>query len=117
MLAAGALRHRVTLQKPVYSQDPKTGDAVPAWQDVAKLWANVAPLSAREFEAANADQSKVEARITIRYRADVDNTHRFVFRGMTYNIEGVLPDNQSGLEYLTVIVSEGVRWNPGSVTG
>ena len=105
----GKLRHRITLQRPGLSQDPQTGEMIPGWQDVAPAWASIEPLSAREFIAAHAGQSEVTARIVIRYRADVDATMRALHRGKVYNIHGVLADPKSGLEYLTLSVSEGVN--------
>jgi len=104
----GKLRHRITLQSQGTSQDPQTGEMIPGWQDVASVWASIDPLSAREFIAAQACQSEVSARIVIRYRADVDATMRALHRGKVYNIHGVLADQKSGLEYLTLPVSEGV---------
>uniref|UniRef100_UPI001F4AE784 phage head closure protein n=1 Tax=Klebsiella pneumoniae TaxID=573 RepID=UPI001F4AE784 len=49
-------------------QNPTTGAVINTWRDVATLWAEVAPLSAREFIAAQASQGEVTTRITIRYR-------------------------------------------------
>lgn len=108
-LAAGRLRQWVMLQKPIYQQDPDTGDMVPTWVDVADVWAALEPLSAREFVASQALQSQVSARITIRYRSDVDATWRILYMEKVYNIEGVLSDKDSGMEYLTLPVSEGVH--------
>lgn len=70
-LAAGQLRHSVTLQKQVTTRDAD-GAPVTGWQDVVTVWAAIAPLSGREFIAAQATQAAVDARITIRYRAGVD---------------------------------------------
>ena len=108
-MRTGKLRHRITLQRPGLSQDPQTGEMVPGWQDVATVWASIEPLSAREFIAAQAGQSEVSARVVIRHRDDVDATMRALYRGKLYNIHGVLADQKSGLEYLTLPVSEGAR--------
>ncbi len=108
-LAAGKLRDRVTLQDQVQTQDPDTGEMLVAWQDVAELWANVEPLSVREFIASAAGQSEVTARITIRYRTGITASMRMLHRGKVYNIHGVLADKESGLEFLTLPVSEGVN--------
>lgn len=105
---AGDLRHRVTLQRKVQVRDSE-GGVVTDWEDVATVWAKIAPLSAREFTAAAAVQSKVVARITIRFRDGVVASMRAVHGAKLYNIEGVLPDQESGLEYLTLPVSEGVN--------
>lgn len=90
-------------------QDPVTGEMRVIWRDVAKLWAEIVPMSAREFVAASAEQSEVRGRIVIRRRSDIDATMRIIHRGMAYQILGVLADPVSGLEYQTLPVSEGVR--------
>lgn len=54
-------------------------------------------------------QSEVRGRIVIRYRASIDATMRIVYRGKYYNILAVLPDAESGIEHLTLMVSEGVN--------
>lgn len=108
-MQAGKLRHRISLQKPVKVQSPTTGAIVNSWQEVTTLWADIAPLSAREFVAAQATQSQVTARITIRFRNDVTAKHRIVHGQKIFNIEGVLADDKSGRDYLTLPCSEGVN--------
>ncbi|WP_261795007.1 head-tail adaptor protein, partial [Pseudomonas syringae] len=47
------------------------------------------------------------------YRAGVLPTMRILYRGDTYDIKGpALPDPDSGLEYLTILVAKGVRDDP-----
>lgn len=108
-IASGKLRHKVALQRPIRTQNPDTGSVSTTWETIANVWASVEPLSAREFIAAQAVQSEISARITIRYRPDVDATMRILHRGRIYNIQGVLSDPRSGLEYLTLPCSEGVN--------
>lgn len=108
-LASGSLRHKVQLQQPVVAQDPNTGEMETTWQTIATPWAEIVPMSAREFVAAAAEQSEVRGRIVIRYRDGVDATMRVVHRAKWYAIHGVLEDKVSGLEYLTLMVAEGVR--------
>lgn len=107
--AAGKLRHQVELQEQRIAQDPNTGEMLTTWVTIARPWAEIVPLSAREFIAAGAEQSEVRARITVRYRQEINASMRVVHRGLAYNILGVLADPVSGLEYLTLPVSEGVR--------
>ena len=101
--------HRITLQRKEQAQNPLTGALTTTWATVATVWAAVEPLSAREFIAAQAGQSEVSARVVIRHRDDVDATMRALHRGKVYNIHGELADPKSGLEYLTLPVSEGAR--------
>lgn len=107
-LAAGRLRHRVTLQQPVQTRDDTTGEVIETYADVDEVWAAIEPLSAREFIQSAALQAQVIARITIRYRGDIQSTWRVADGAKVYKIEGVLEDKESGLEYLTLPVSRGV---------
>lgn len=103
------LRHRITIQRPVSTQDTTTGNLTTSWQDVAEVWAQISPLSVKEFIAAQGAQSKVAARIKIKYRADIDASMRALHGAREYYIEGVLSDPDSLQEYLTLAVSEGPR--------
>jgi SPP1 family predicted phage head-tail adaptor len=114
-MQSGKLRHRITPQKFVTNQDPETGAPIKTWVNLIQttpdngIWAEVYPLSAREFIAAQATQNEITTRITIRRRDDITAQCRILFRGKIYNIEGILPDPDSGLEYLTLPCSEGVN--------
>lgn len=107
-MRAGKLRHKVTIQARGEVQDLVSGGMVPGWTDFASVWASIEPLSARDFIAAQANQSEITARIVIRYREGILPTMRILHRGKVYAIQGALPDAHSGLEYLTLPVSEGV---------
>lgn len=115
MLSAGRLRHRVQLQIPVETQDSQSGAINVSWQTIATLWASIEPLSAREYIAAQAESSRVSTRILIRYR-DINAKARFYHQAKDqyYNIEGDLADKDSGLEYLTIPCSEGLRYIAGT---
>lgn len=105
----GKLRHLIEIQNRQFTQDQTSGEMLPGpWTRVARVYSSVEPLSTREFIAAAATQSEVVARIVIRYRPGIDTTMRILFRDKVYAIEGVLADKGSGLDYLTLAVSEGV---------
>lgn len=109
MIAAGRLRHRVLIQSPVTSQNPGTGAPTTSWIDLATVWAEVVPSSVKEFVAAQAIDSEVTTRITIRRRIGVTAKCRIIHRDQIFNIHGVLADPVSGLEYMTLPCSEGVN--------
>jgi SPP1 family predicted phage head-tail adaptor len=114
-LAAGKLRHRIEIQRPVHSQNPETGADSVTWSTVpgcASVPAAINPLSGREFMAAQAQQSEIVARIVIRAREGLNATMRALHRGKVYQFAGPpLADVDSGLEYFTIPVSEGVIVN------
>lgn len=108
-VGSGSLRHKVQLQALTDGQNPVTGEPIRVWTTIANLWAEIVPMSAREFVAAAAEQSEVRGRIVIRYREDIDASMRVVYRGKYYAIFGVMPDAESGKEHMTLMTGEGVR--------
>ena len=88
-MRAGDLRHRVTIQQPVETQNAY-GEPVVAWQDVATVWAAVEPLRGREFFDAQQVQARVDHRIRIRYRADVTPKMRVLLGSRAFNIQAVI---------------------------
>lgn len=110
-MQAGKLRHRCTIERPAEQQDPVSGEMIPGWEVVATAWMAIEPLSVRGFIAANATQSEVTGQLVMRYRPglQVDSTMRVRKGNAVYNIEGVLPDKDSGREYLTLPYSAGVN--------
>lgn len=110
-MRAGSLRHRITFQAAGQVQDPDSGEMLDGWETIwEKVPASVEPLSARDLIAAQAGQSEASGRMVIRYRAGILPTMRILYRGGIYNIQGPpLPDPDSGLEYLTILVSKGVN--------
>lgn len=110
-LSPGKLRHVITFQRRVKGQD-SFGAMKDGWEDVfINVPAAVEPVSARDYIASSETQYPVSARITVRYRPRVDPAMRIIFRGNTYSISGILADKVSGLEYLTILVTEGVGDN------
>jgi SPP1 family predicted phage head-tail adaptor len=110
-LAAGRLRHRVRIEEQVTERD-SDGIEQREWVTVATVWAAVEPLSAREFVQSGQVQSSVTAKIIIRARrmtASMRLIHEMRYGDQVYNIAGVLPDNVSGVEYITLPVSAGVN--------
>ena len=107
-IAAGRFRHWVDIQAPTDVQD-SAGEITRTWATIARVPAGIEPLSAREFIAAQAQQSKVTARVVLRPVDGLSAAMRIVIGSKIYNIEGVLPDPVTGGEYVTLPVSEGVN--------
>jgi SPP1 family predicted phage head-tail adaptor len=110
MIAAGKLRHRITLQELSAASPDVTGSGMPdeSWTDLATVNASVEPLSGRELFAAQEHHSEVTTRITIRYRAGINAKQRVSFRGKTYNIRYVLDPEERHRE-LQLLSAEGVN--------
>jgi len=107
-VAAGRLRHRIRIDERVTHVN-SSGEQDVAWEEFATVWAAIEPLSAREMLIADQTQSKVSGRIVIRSRDGVKASMRAVHGTTIYNIEGVIRDPESGLEWMTLSVSTGVN--------
>src|SRR3546814_9901783 len=111
-LAAGRLRHRVRIEQRVTAQDPVTGEQTLTWGTVAdKVPVAIEPLSVREFIAAQKEDSQLSARIVMRNRPALNASMRMIGEcrfhlDRVFNPAGFLADPDSGIEYLTVPVTE-----------
>ena len=93
-MMAGRLRKSVRFQTRNPSVD-SFGQQVTSWTDVFSTRASIEPLSAREQFAAQAVQSEISHRITVRYRTELANptavaAMRVVFGTRVFNIVGAL---------------------------
>lgn len=107
MLDAGRLRHRLAILFLTTEQNPVTGEMDKVWSEMETVWGSFDPYSTKDYIAAGSMQEQTLARAVIRYRDDVTSGMRILFRGNPYNIVGPpLPDPESGLEYLTLMLAE-----------
>lgn len=105
----GQLRHSVTIERPAETRG-QMGSQKKAWAPICQTWARVQPLSGRALEVAQALHAEVTVKVTIRYRADVDETCRVVYRGTNYAVQYVLNPDEQNRElqlYCTTGVSDG----------
>jgi len=112
MALANELRHRISIQHEVEGeQDQVTGHVPVAWGEFTKVWGKLEALSAKDRLQAQAINSNMTGRCRIRYSAkaaQIDSTMRVLFRGKYWKIDGnPVPDNKSGLEWLTLNLAEG----------
>lgn len=106
---AGRLRHYIAIDQRIDTPDAD-GDIVTTWLTlITNVPAEIAPLSAREMIAAEATQSEVSARITIRYFSGLDASMRIrrLDDDRIYNIIGIIEDPESGREWMTLLVRTG----------
>ena len=101
MLNAGQLDQRITLQSKVAGVDSLGQDST-TWADVATVWAQAQPIRGREFFAAGQTQSEVSVRFRIRYRSDVTEQMRVLWRSVAHDIEAVIQTNgdKTGIELM-----------------
>jgi len=107
MIVAGRLSQRITLQSKSVVRDAMGGETL-TWVDAASVWAEIRPLRGRDLVAAQQVTSEVTARITIRYRSDVQADWRILHGSQIYDILAVV-DPQARHEVLELECSTGLR--------
>lgn len=88
-MRAGRLRHSVTLQSKSVSRDAAGGESI-MWTTFATVWAEVQPLSGREYVAMRQAQADVAVRVRMRYVAGVNPAMRVVHGSAIYNVLEVI---------------------------
>ena len=111
-MQSGKLPHRITIEYETEGeQDQVTGYVPIIWTEFTKVWGKLEALSTKDQLQAQAINSSMTARCKIRYSikaSQIDSTMRVLFRGKYWKIDGdPISDNQSGLEWLTLNLSEG----------
>ncbi|WP_246724933.1 phage head closure protein [Rhizobium ruizarguesonis] len=90
---AASANTRIVVQTPAETSDEFGGRSV-VWNDLVSLWALVEPMAGREIYVSAQQQSRVDARILIRYRSDLSDTttaarNRVQVDSRIYNIAAV----------------------------
>lgn len=111
-MQSGKLPHRITIEYETDGEQDKITGYVPTiWTEFTKVWGKLEALSTKDQLQAQAINSSMTARCRIRYStkaSQIDSTMRVLFRGKYWKIDGdPIPDNQSGLEWLTLNLAEG----------
>lgn len=102
----GELDRRITLQREENTQSP-SGAATRAWVDVATVWAGLRAMPGRERYQAPQPLATRTGTWRIRWRTDVDEKMRFVFRGEVWRIDGLAEiGRREGIE-ITATAMEG----------
>lgn len=115
LVNAGELRHYVAIQEKLETQDAN-GILTWTWQTVNDErgdWSAIPmaklPVSAREFEAAAAVQGEQATRFVMRWMPGVNSKMRVLHDDKAYDIRGVMEDQDSGSEYITLSCTQGVN--------
>jgi SPP1 family predicted phage head-tail adaptor len=108
------INKRISLQQRSIAQDA-SGAQVDSWTDLGDLWASIEPLNGRELIAAQAVQSEISHKITIRYQSQFANPQqiaamRIKYKGRLFNIHGSINIGEANRK-IEILATEGL--NPG----
>jgi SPP1 family predicted phage head-tail adaptor len=110
-MRAGQLRERVQLQAFTAASD-SYGQPIESWAELATVWGDVKPLASREGFTPGAGQVQATAthKVRIRYRADLDEKMRVIWRTRVLQVEAVQdPDQRTRETVLMCLEIAGVR--------
>ena len=107
MLQPGALRHTVSIEKPVETTNAY-GEREVTWVAHKSDWrASIEPLAGRELWQAQQVQADVSHRVRIRYVAGVTPRMRIVFGTRTFQISSITNTEERNVE-LVLLCREAV---------
>ena len=89
MITSGAMRERVTIQRPVESQS-SFGETTLSWEDEGTVYASVMGVRAADYFAAQQAGVLVTHRIRIRFFPGLTHQHRLIWRSRVMEISSVL---------------------------
>ena len=105
----GKLRHQVALLKPTISKD-ELGQEMENLEVQKTIWANIEPLSGKEYFSAKQINSEVNVKITIRYIEPLLPHWVVQFGQRVFNIESIINFEERN-KYLQLLCSEKVGEN------
>lgn len=85
-MEAGALRNRITIQEKSITRDTYGAETI-TWVTFCESWANIVPLSGREFMEGRQIQAELDTRIEMRYRNGIKAEMRVLWGSHIYDIK------------------------------
>lgn len=95
----GKLRYRIVIEESIASRD-SFGAEVSEWIQFAKVWANVSPISGREFVTFKQINAEISTKITLRYLAGVNTEMRVLFKDRIFEINSIINPEEKNVSLL-----------------
>ena len=89
-MSASDMDRLITIQQPQQSQDDYGEPVTTGWIDFAKPWAQVIPVSGREYFDAAAARAEKLTRFRIWWRSGVTEAMRIVYDGRIYDVRSII---------------------------
>jgi SPP1 family predicted phage head-tail adaptor len=105
-LAAGRLNRRISIEAPVRSPNGQ-GGFTKGWAPTFDVWAEMIPLRGEEAVQHNLQTSRQLWKVTIRWRAGINEECRAMFNGKPLNIR-TCEDPNGRREQLVMTAESGV---------
>lgn len=102
----GNYRHRVHIQRPVYTQDPDTGEGVLSWEtaevsgvQLSSVPADVLTGPGKESKSSGTTTAEVSLRVNLRWFPGFDPSWRVIWDGYAYDVRSIERDASGRREY------------------
>jgi len=105
-MKAGQLKHRIVIEQQTQTKNA-IDEIILTWSTFCTVWAAIEPATGQSYYAANQLESKVDGRVRIRYRADLEPTMRIKFGDRILNIISIVHPQENHRE-LHLMYSEGL---------
>lgn len=102
-MRVGPMKHRIILEKFEEGVDDY-GFPLDQWVEYKRLWADIVPVSGREYFASATVNYEVTSKIYIRYYDGIDPTMRVRYKNRAFDIQAVLIDYKKNM--MTLLVKE-----------
>ncbi len=105
-MKAGQLRHRIVIEKQTQTKNA-IDEIILTWSTFCTVWAAIEPATGQTYYAANQLEAKVDGRVRIRYRDDIEPTMRIKYGDRILNIVSIVHPQENRRE-LHLMYSEGL---------
>jgi SPP1 family predicted phage head-tail adaptor len=106
-MRAGQLRHVVTIEEPIETQDAY-GGVVQTWEFFLRPFAALEAISSREFFGSERVEADVDHRLRIRYHAGITPKMRVLHGARVFEIKGAPRDLDGRRRELELLLRETV---------
>jgi SPP1 family predicted phage head-tail adaptor len=96
-MRAGDLKQRIIIQSATHAKND-IGELEDTWGTFATVWAAVEPATGSNYYASKQTEAKVDGRVRIRYRSDLDTTMRILFGSRVLTIVSILQPKENKKE-------------------
>ena len=99
----GRMRYRIDIEDYISSTD-LDGFVTEDWNNFATVWADIIPVSGKEYFSSAQILEEVTNKIYIRYISSIKTTMRIIFGDRIFNIQSILSDERHG--FITIMAKE-----------
>lgn len=95
-MKVGRMRYRIEIEDLIKITD-NDGFVSEEWIPFAEVWADITPISGREYFDSAQDLSEVTSKIYIRYLKGLKTIMRIKCDERVFNIQSILQDERQGI--------------------